>query len=246
MTSARDAADPSYDEASDRGAGAAVTRASIPAPGSRRLPRRVAQLVVGVFLYGIGIAFIIRGGLGAAPWDVLTQGVTRHVPLTFGTVTIIISAIVLLMWVPIRQRPGIGTVVNALGVGPAADVGFLFLPEPDTLWLRILFFLIGLTVLAAATGLYIGAHFGPGPRDGLMTGLHQRLGWPIWVVRTGLEVTVVVIGWVLGGTVGVGTVAFALLVGPLCQFFMRVFAVRLGGGDPGPRPRAETRIDGDG
>lgn len=205
----------------------------------RRLPRRLVQLFVGVFLYGVGIAFIIRGAIGAAPWDVLTQGITHHVPLSFGTVTILVSVVVLLVWIPIRQRPGFGTIVNALGVGPAADATFLVLPEPEMLWARVLFFAIGLTVLAAATGLYIGAHFGPGPRDGLMTGLHQRLGWPIWAVRTALEVTVVIIGWALGGNVGAGTVAFALLVGPMCQFFMRVFAVRLAGGED-HRRRADT------
>ncbi|UNK69285.1 hypothetical protein [Microbacterium sp. H1-D42] len=205
----------------------------------RRLPRRFLQLAVGLFLYGIGIAFIIRGAIGAAPWDVLAQGIARHVPLSFGTVTILVSVIVLLLWIPIKQKPGIGAILNALAVGPAADLGLRILPEPDALWLQVLFFAIGLTVLAAATGLYIGAHFGPGPRDGLMTGLHQQLGWPIWVVRTGLEVTVVIIGWALGGNVGVGTVAFALLVGPMCQFFMRVFAVRLAGGED-PRRGAGT------
>lgn len=197
----------------------------------RRLPRRFAQLFIGVFLYGVGIAFIVRGAIGAAPWDVLTQGITRHVPLSFGTVTILVSIVVLLLWIPIKQKLGFGTVVNALGVGPSADVGFLLIPETDQLWLRVLSFAVGLTVLAAATGLYIGAHFGPGPRDGLMTGLHERLGWPIWIVRTALEVTVVAVGWALGGNVGVGTVAFALLVGPMCQFFMRVFAVRVAGGE---------------
>ena len=204
--------------------------------GGHRLPRRFAQLFIGVFLYGIGIAFILRGAIGAAPWDVLSQGIAKHVPMSFGTVTILVSVIVLLLWIPIKQKPGIGTIVNALGVGPAADVGLRLLPAPEALWLQVLFFAIGLTVLAAATGLYIGAHFGPGPRDGLMTGLHERLGWPIWVVRTALEVTVVIIGWALGGNVGVGTVAFALLVGPMCQFFMRIFAVRLAGGDD-PRRR---------
>ncbi|WP_336645491.1 membrane protein YczE [Microbacterium sp. USHLN186] len=189
------------------------------------MPRRIAQLLIGLFLYGIGIAFIVRSALGAAPWDVLTQGITRHVPLSFGVVTTIVSGIVLLLWIPIRQRLGVGTVVNAVAVGPSADVGFLFIPEGEQLWQQILLFAIGLMVLSAATGLYIGAHFGPGPRDGLMTGLHQRLGRPIWLVRTCLEVTVVVIGWALGGLVGVGTVLFALLVGPLCQFFLRIFAV---------------------
>lgn len=193
----------------------------------RRMPRRITQLLVGLFLYGIGIAFIVRGAIGAAPWDVLTQGIARHVPLTFGTITILVSIVVLLLWIPIRQKPGIGTLLNALLVGPAADVGFLSIPEVEQLWLRIAYFVIGLLVLSAATGLYIGAAFGPGPRDGLMTGLHRRTGWPIWIVRTALEVTVVVIGWLLGGNVGVGTVAFAVMVGPLCQFFMKIFAVRI-------------------
>ncbi|WP_184284857.1 MULTISPECIES: YitT family protein [Microbacterium] len=193
----------------------------------RRLPRRIAQLLVGLFLYGIGIAFMVRGGIGAAPWDVLSQGISHHVPLTFGVITILISVVVLLLWLPLRQRYGIGTLLNALLVGPSADVGLLVIPADAPLWVGVLFFVAGLLILSAATGLYIGARFGPGPRDGLMTGLHARTGWPIWIVRTGIEVVVVAIGWALGGTVGVGTVAFALLVGPLCQFFMRIFDIRL-------------------
>jgi len=193
----------------------------------RRLPRRIAQLLVGLFLYGIGIAFIVRGEIGAAPWDVLTQGIATHVPLTFGVITILTSVVVLLLWLPLRQRYGIGTLLNALLVGPSADVGLLLIPTGQPLWLRIGFFVIGLVVLAAATGMYIGAHFGPGPRDGLMTGLHKRTGWPIWIVRTGIEIVVVAVGWALGGNVGVGTLAFALLVGPLCQYFLRIFAIRL-------------------
>lgn len=193
----------------------------------RRLPRRIAQLLIGLFLYGVGIAFIVRGEIGAAPWDVLTQGIATHVPLTFGVITILTSVVVLLLWLPLRQRYGIGTLLNALLVGPSADVGLLLIPAGQPLWLRIGFFVIGLVVLAAATGMYIGAHFGPGPRDGLMTGLHNRTGWPIWAVRTGIEVVVVAVGWALGGNVGVGTLAFALLVGPLCQYFLRIFAIRL-------------------
>lgn len=183
------------------------------------------QLLIGLFLYGIGIAFMVRGQIGAAPWDVLSQGITRHVPLSFGVVTILVSIVVLLLWIPLRQRLGIGTVLNALLVGPAADVGLWLIPVDQPLWLRICFFVIGLLVLSAATGLYIGAHFGPGPRDGLMTGLHKQTGWRIWIVRTGIEIVVVAVGWALGGNVGVGTVAFALLVGPLCQYFMRLFAI---------------------
>lgn len=197
------------------------------APRGRRLPRRTAQLLIGLFLYGIGIAFMVRGQIGAAPWDVLSQGITRHVPVSFGVVTILVSIVVLLLWIPLRQKLGIGTVLNALLVGPAADVGLWLIPEDQPLWLRICFFVIGLLVLSAATGLYIGAHFGPGPRDGLMTGLHKQTGWRIWIVRTGIEIVVVAVGWALGGNVGIGTVAFALLVGPLCQYFMRLFAVTI-------------------
>lgn len=191
----------------------------------RRLPRRSVQLLIGLFLYGIGIAFMVRGQIGAAPWDVLSQGITRHVPLSFGVVTILISIVVLLLWIPLRQRLGVGTVLNALLVGPSADVGLWLIPVEQPLWLRVCFFVIGLLVLSAATGLYIGANFGPGPRDGLMTGLHKQTGWRIWIVRTGIEIVAVAAGWALGGNVGVGTVAFALLVGPLCQYFMRVFAI---------------------
>lgn len=200
----------------------------------KRLPRRILQLLLGLFLYGIGIAFMLRGVIGAPPWDVLTQGIARYLPLTFGTITVLTSIVVLLLWIPLRQRPGVGTILNALLVGPAVDVGFLLIHAGQPLWIRIFFFIIGLLTLAAATGLYIGAQFGPGPRDGLMTGLHRRTGRPIWIVRTGIEVTVVAIGWLLGGNVGVGTVAFALLVGPLCQFFMRIFAVHV------ERPAAVT------
>lgn len=193
----------------------------------RRLTRRIVQLLIGLFLYGMGIAFMVRGEIGAAPWDVLSQGIARHVPLSFGVITILTSIVVLILWLPLRQRYGVGTVLNALLVGPSADVGLLLIPVGQPLWLRIAFFIIGLLVLAAATGLYIGARFGPGPRDGLMTGLHARTGRPIWVVRTGLEIIVVAIGWSLGGNVGIGTLAFALLVGPLCQFFMRIFDVKV-------------------
>lgn len=194
---------------------------------SRLLPRRITQLLVGLFLYGIGIAFIVRGEIGAAPWDVLTQGIANHVPLSFGVITILTSVVVLLLWIPLRQKPGVGTLLNALLVGPAADIGLALIPTGQDLWLRICFFIIGLVLLSAATGLYIGTHFGPGPRDGLMTGLHRVTGWRIWIVRTAIEVTVVLIGWLLGGNVGFGTLAFALLVGPLCQYFMRIFAIRV-------------------
>ena len=200
------------------------------------MTRRLAQLLIGLFLYGLGIALIVRGEIGVAPWDVLTQGISGRTDLGFGLVTILISGVVLLIWIPLRQKPGVGTILNALLVGPAADVGLWLIPTGLDLWVRILLFAAGLLVLAIATGLYIGAHFGPGPRDGLMTGLHQRTGWRIWIVRTGIEVTVLSIGWVLGGNVGIGTVLFAVLVGPLCHWTIPFFAITL--------PRADdTRLE---
>lgn len=191
------------------------------------MTRRLIQLLIGLFLYGIGIALIVRGAIGVAPWDVLTQGIDSHAHLGFGVVTTIISGCVLLLWIPLRQKPGVGTIANALLVGPAADVGLWLIPADLDLWLRVLLFAAGLVLLAVASGIYIGASLGPGPRDGLMTGLHARTGWPIWAVRTGIEGSVLAIGWLLGGNVGVGTVAFALLVGPLCQWTLPLFARRV-------------------
>lgn len=179
------------------------------------MARRVGQLIIGLFLYGIGIALMIRGGVGVAPWDVLGQGVSLQSGLAFGLVTNLIGAAVLLAWIPIRQKPGIGTVVNVLLIGPSAQVGLWVIPVLDDLVPRIAVFLLGLLTVAIATGLYIGARMGPGPRDGLMTGIHRRWGWPIWVARTAVEVTVLTIGWLLGGNVGLGTLAFALLIGPM-------------------------------
>ena len=177
--------------------------------------RRVAQLLAGLFFYGFSIGLMIRAGLGVSPWDVLGQGTSLQTGIAFGFVTNLIGIVVLLLWIPLRQKPGVGTVLNVLLVGPSAEVALAVVSEPAQLWARILMFTAGLTLLAAATGLYIGARMGPGPRDGLMTGLHARFGWPIWAVRTGIEVTVLAIGWALGGAVGLGTVAFALLIGPM-------------------------------
>jgi uncharacterized membrane protein YczE len=158
---------------------------------------------------------MLRAGLGVAPWDVLTQGVAIHTGLPFGLLTNIIGALVLLVWIPIRQRPGIGTVVNVLLIGPSIEVGLWAIPAPTELVARIGLLAGALILLALATGLYIGARFGPGPRDGLMTGIHARWGVKLWIVRTGIEVTVLAAGWLLGGTVGIGTLAFALLIGPM-------------------------------
>ena len=179
------------------------------------LTRRIGQLVVGLFLYGFGIALMVRGAIGVPPWDVLSQGISLRTGLPFGLVTNIIGAAVLLLWIPIRQKPGIGTVANVLLIGPSAQFGLWVLPVLTDLVPRILVFALGLAVVALATGLYIGARMGPGPRDGLMTGIHRRYGWKLWIARTTVEVSVLIVGWILGGNVGIGTLAFALLIGPM-------------------------------
>ncbi|MDN4610560.1 membrane protein YczE [Arthrobacter burdickii] len=187
--------------------------------------RRGLQLLLGLFLYGFSLAMMIRATLGVSPWDVLSQGGSLRTGIPFGFMTNIIGLIVLLLWIPLRQRPGIGTILNALLVGPSAEVGLALLAEPGALWARILLFSGGLVLLAAASGLYIGARLGPGPRDGLMTGLHDRFGLPIWLVRTAIEGTVLLLGWLLGGSVGLGTVAFALLIGPLVNVALPLFRI---------------------
>jgi len=181
----------------------------------RLISQRLAKLLVGLFLYGIAISLMVRAGLGVAPWDVLTQGAMRQTGLPFGLLTNLIGVAVLLLWWPLRERPGLGTVLNVLLIGPSAQFGLWLLPDFSVWWQQALAFGSGLGLLALATGLYIGARFGPGPRDGLMTGLHARFGWPIWAVRTGIEGSVLLAGWWMGGTVGLGTLAFALLIGPL-------------------------------
>jgi uncharacterized membrane protein YczE len=187
--------------------------------------RRGTQLLTGLFLYGFSLAMMIRATLGVSPWDVLAQGSSLQTGIPFGYMTNIIGIIVLLLWIPLRQKPGLGTVLNVLLVGPSAEVGLVILAEPDSLWARILLFSGGLVLLAVASGLYIGAQLGAGPRDGLMTGLHQRFGLPIWLVRTAIEGTVFLLGWLLGGSTGLGTVAFALLIGPLVGMALPIFRI---------------------
>ncbi len=179
------------------------------------MTRRLAQLLVGLFLYGIAIAMMVRAGIGVAPWDVLTQGVSKQTGLPFGLVTNVIGVFVLVLWIPIRQKPGIGTVLNVLLIGPSAQVGLVLIPTQTVLAMQVLLFLGALALLSVATGLYIGARFGPGPRDGLMTGIHRKWGWKLWIVRTSIELVVLTVGWLLGGNVGLGTLAFALLIGPM-------------------------------
>ena len=187
--------------------------------------RRIGQLVVGLLLYGIGLALMVRAGIGVAPWDVLSQGIAHRTGLPFGLVTNILGALVLLLWIPIRVRVGVGTVANVLLLGTSAQLGLNVIPQQTVPWIQALVFAGGLSLVAVATGLYIGARFGPGPRDGLMTGLHRRTGWPIWIVRTGIEVVVLIAGVLLGGQFGIGTVAFALLIGPMVGVTLPLFRI---------------------
>ncbi len=192
-----------------------------------RLGRRLPQLYVGLVLYGVSLALMVRGHLGLAPWDVLHSGLTRYVPLSIGQVLVIVSFLVLLLWIPLREMPGLGTISNAIVIGFAADATLAVLDAPDALWLRVAMLLGGVVLNGLATALYIGSQLGRGPRDGLMTGLHRRTGRSLRVVRTGLELTVVVLGLLLGGVAGLGTVLYALAIGPLAQLMLPWCTVRL-------------------
>lgn len=185
--------------------------------------RRLVQLYLGLVLYGFSTSLLVLSGLGLAPWDVLHQGLAKHSNLAIGTWSIIVGLFVLLLWIPLRERPGIGTVSNVVFIGGTMDVVLSHLSPPRELALRIVCLVVGIFLNGVATGAYIGAGLGPGPRDGLMTGLARR-GHSIRVVRTSLEVTVVVIGWLLGGTVGVGTVLYAVSIGPLAHVFLPFFS----------------------
>jgi len=190
------------------------------------LLERSARLLIGVVLYGVSLALMIRADIGVGPWDVLSQGLSLRTGLSFGTITFLVSLVVLLLWIPLRQRPGVGTVVNALLMGPVVDVALAVVPVQEEWWSQGLVFAGGLLLLAVASGLYLGAGLGPGPRDGLMTGLHQRFGWRIGRVRTGIELSVLLAGWLLGGQVGVGTAAEALLIGPLVAVTIPLLRMR--------------------
>jgi uncharacterized membrane protein YczE len=192
-----------------------------------RLGRRLPQLLVGLLLYGVSLGLMVRGDLGVAPWDVLHLGIVEHTGLSLGTVLVVISFVVLLLWIPLREKPGIGTIANAVLIGPATDATLAVVDRPDALVWRLVLMLGGVALCAVATAMYIGAQFGRGPRDGLMTGLLRRTGLSLRLVRTSLEVSVVVVGLLLGGPLGAGTVVFALTIGPLTQWMLPAWTVAL-------------------
>ncbi|GAA5029886.1 YitT family protein [Microbacterium fluvii] len=190
------------------------------------MTRRIVQLLVGLVLFGIGCALTVEAGLGVDPWTVLAQGISLRTGIGIGWVANILGAIVLLAWIPLRQKPGAGTIANILLVGTSMQFALDVLPVASGFGWQLLTVLAGICLVALASGLYIGARFGPGPRDGLMTGLNSRFGWPIWRSRAIVEITVLVIGWMLGGTVGLGTVLFAALIGPLVHVALPLFDTR--------------------
>ncbi|MEV5604169.1 hypothetical protein AB0L33_22245 [Streptomyces sp. NPDC052299] len=206
---------------------------------SKHLTRRLGRLYAGLALYGASSALLVVAGLGLEPWGVLHQGLAERTGISIGVVSIIVGAIVLLLWIPLRQRPGLGTVSNVFAVGIAMDGTLALVPEVHGPVARAGVMAAGIVLNGVATGLYISARFGPGPRDGLMTGLHRRSGRSIRLVRTAIEIAVVVTGFLLGGSLGIGTVLYALAIGPLAQVFLRVFAIPSesapSAGTPAPR-----------
>lgn len=183
----------------------------------------IARLLVGLYLVGLGLAMMIHTGLGVPPWDVLTQGIQVQTGWSFGVSATVTSAFVLLLWIPIKQQPGIGTFVNALLIGPFADLNQPLMPKLDGLFVNLIWLILAIIVFAVGAGLYISPNLGAGPRDGLMVGLTRVSGWPFWIIRTIGETLVLVSGWLLGGTVGIGTALFAVSVGYLMQTSMKFF-----------------------
>lgn len=202
-------------------------------PGWTELRRRVPRLALGLVALGVGVGLTVQARLGVSPWDVLHQGIARHTPLSFGSVVVLVGLAVLLLWIPLHQRLGIGTVLNTLTVGYIADATLVVLGRPSSDPARWSMLAGGILAMALGLGLYIGSGLGPGPRDGLMTAISAR-GYPLWLVRTALELAVLALGWLLGGDVGVGTVVFAFGIGPFGHFFLARFHLGVGGTDPDP------------
>ncbi|MCE0800269.1 hypothetical protein LVQ77_08130 [Buttiauxella sp. S04-F03] len=187
------------------------------------MARRLLQLYTGLVLYGVSTAMFVRANLGADPWNVFHLGVARIFSLNIGMVMIVVGALVLLLWIPLRQKPGLGTISNVIVLGLAADAALALMPPIESLVARSFLLFAAILVNAIATGMYIGAGFGSGPRDGLMTGINARTGWSVRSVRTAIELTVLLAGWLMGGTFGVGTVLYALAIGPLIQICLPWF-----------------------
>jgi uncharacterized membrane protein YczE len=196
----------------------------LPIPDAQELRARLPRLVWGLILFGFGIALMVISRLGLSPWEVFHQGISSRTGVPLGTVGIFVGLFVLLLWLPLRERLGLGTVLNVILIGVVIDLSMLWLPELEMLAWRWVALVGGIVTIALGSGYYIGAGLGPGPRDGLMTGLAKR-GLPVGLVRTGIEVTVLILGWLLGGTVGAGTVLFSFGVGPLVQLFLRKFSL---------------------
>lgn len=186
----------------------------------------LAKLFGGLFLYGAGLAMMVHAAIGLSPWDVFAQGVSKQLHISYGQASIVVSFLVLLGWIPLRQKPGFGTVMNAIFIGVFADLVTPWLPDVAGYLAQLGLFLVGLVVLAIATGLYISANYGMGPRDGLMVGTSRASGWAVWKVRTGYEILVLVAGWAMGGQVREGTVIFAVCIGYLMQVSLKLFGVK--------------------
>lgn len=216
-----------------RAASRAPDLAVVTFPSAAELRRRLPRLVLGCLALGVGIGLTVTAHLGVSPWDVLHQGIARHSPLSFGTVVVVVGLAVLLLWIPLGQRPGLGTVLNTLTVGYVADATLTILSRPDDAAARWALLVAGILIIAVGIGLYIGAGLGPGPRDGLMTGITAR-GHRLWVVRTGLELAALAAGWSLGGDIGVGTLLFAFAIGPLGHFFLARLHLGVDEVDPDP------------
>ncbi len=205
----------------------------------RAKPSTLVVLVVGLWFFGTGEAMLVNAGIGVSPWTVFAEGLSVQLPLAIGTTYFLTSLVILLLWIPLRERLGLGTIANAIVIATALQVMIEVLPTPTGLGWQIALVLAGIASIGIGSGLYLTTNLGPGPRDGLMTGLARRTGWPIRRVRTGIEISVLVSGFLLGGAVGLGTVVFALGVGPLTQFFLRYLVVHVAGPNP-PLPRSDS------
>jgi uncharacterized membrane protein YczE len=192
------------------------------------LPIRLVTLLAGLFVYGLGVALTVHAGIGIAPWDVLAQGISIQTGLSFGVATVAVSIIVLICWIPLKVKPGFATVANALLVGLFADFWLMILPDLTAYWQQLAVFMLGVVVVAIATGLYISSRLGSGPRDGLMQGTANALDKPFWIVRTAFEGSVLTIGWLMGGQVREGTLIFALTIGYLVQVSLKTFKIPKG------------------